>query len=137
MIRPLRALPALIVGVAALGAAGPAWAGGFSGQDGRIAYVSDIGENEEIFSMRPDGSDPRNLTNNPANDFSASYSPDGRSIAFASDRDGQPELYVMRADGSRQQRITFSAGMFEVDPTWSPDGKRLAFTSGTLPTPEI
>ena len=116
MIRPLRALPALIVGVAALGAAGPAWGGGFSGQDGRIAYVTDIGENEEIFSIRPDGSDPRNLTNNPANDFTPAYSPDGRSIAFASDRDEQPEIYVMRADGSRQQRITFSAETFDARP---------------------
>ena len=133
MIRPLRALPALIVGVAALGAAGPAWGGGFSGHDGRIAYGSDIGENEEIFSIRPDGSDPRNLTNNPANDFTAAYSPDGRSIAFASDRDGQPEIYIMRADGSRQQRITFSAETLDADPAWSPDGKRLVFVTAAFP----
>jgi Tol biopolymer transport system component len=132
VVRPLRVLPALIVGLVALGAAGPAW-GAFPGQNGRIAFTTDRDGNEEIYSIRPDSSDPRNLTNHPANDFLPAYSPDGRSIAFSSDRDEQPEIYVMRADGSRQTRITFSPGTFDVDPAWSPDGKQLVFVNATLP----
>ena len=45
--------------------------------------------------MDSDGSNLRNLTNDPARDFSPSWSPDGRHIAFVSDRDGNEEIYVM------------------------------------------
>ena len=131
MIRPLRALPALIVGVAALAAAGPAW-GAYPGQNGRIAFTTDRDGNLEIYSTRADGRDPRNLTNNLANDSWPTYSPDGRFIAFYSDRDEQEEIYVMRADGSRQTRVTVSPGVADFEPAWSPDGKRLVFGSAAI-----
>ena len=47
-------------------------------------------------------------------------------IAFVSDRDGNGEIYVMNADGSDQRRLTHF-GDFDGVPTWSPDGKQLAF----------
>jgi Tol biopolymer transport system component len=51
-------------------------------------------------------------------------------IAFQSDRDhpGNPglfEIYVMNADGSNQTRLTFSGGSM---PSWSPDGRKIAFS---------
>ena len=51
-------------------------------------------------------------------------------IAFRSDRDGIAEIYVMDADGSNQTRLTNNAD-FDGNPTWSPDGRRIAFRSGT------
>ena len=80
----------------------------FPGHNGRITFLSGL-DDEEIFDMGPDGSQQRNLTNNPAEDFSPAYSPDGRRIAFGSFRAWDPaaggiplnsgELYVMNADG--------------------------------------
>ena len=47
-------------------------------------------------------------------------------IAFVSDRDGNGEIYMMDADGSNQRRLTHFRD-FDGVPTWSPDGKQLAF----------
>ena len=80
----------------------PAWS-----PDGRtIVFVSWRDGNGEVYAMDADGSGPRNLTQNPANDVRPAWSPDGRSIAFVSRRDGNSEIYVMNADGSRKRNLT-------------------------------
>ena len=58
--------------------------------------------------MNADGSGKRNLTRNPAQDGSPSWSPDGRRIAFVSNRDGRLEAHVMNADGSGQRSLAGS-----------------------------
>ena len=50
-------------------------------------------------------------------------------IAFTSTRDGNREIYVMNADGTGQTRLTSSTAIDEA-PAFSPDGSRIAFTSG-------
>jgi pimeloyl-ACP methyl ester carboxylesterase len=73
-----------------------------------------------------DGSDVRQLTNQPGDDYWATWSPDGTQIAFASERDGNFEIYVMNADGSNQQRLTMERGD-DLEPAWSPDGTKIAY----------
>lgn len=50
------------------------------------------------------------------------------TLAFVSDRDGNSEIYVVNVDGTGLLRLTRDAGV-DVDPAWSPDGKRIAFAS--------
>ncbi|MGB1377617.1 MAG: TolB family protein, partial [Miltoncostaeaceae bacterium] len=85
-------------------------ASAFSGADGRIAFSSNRTGNYEIYSMNPDGSDVRQLTNSPRDDAQVAWSPDGTKIAFASNRTGNDEVYVMNADGSGVVNITQNSG---------------------------
>jgi Zn finger protein HypA/HybF involved in hydrogenase expression len=93
---------------------------------GHIAFVSDRDGNYEIYVMNADGSQPKNLTQNPADDFSPAWSPDGRYIAFFSERDGNYEIYVMNADGSQPKNLTQNLAA-DYSPAWSPDGQHIAF----------
>lgn len=82
----------------------------------------------DVFVMNADGSEVTRLTDHPASDMNAIFSPDGSKIAFVSERDGNPEVYVMNADGSQQKRLTHDPGE-DIHPFWSPDGSRIIFNS--------
>ena len=102
----------------------------------KIAFVSDRDGNAEIYVMDADGSNPTNLTNNPAVDGFPVWSPDGRKIAFVSDLDGNAEIYVMDADGSNQTNLTNNPAydgpgelLGALALMWSPDSSKIAFIS--------
>jgi Tol biopolymer transport system component len=61
------------------------------------------------------------------------------AIAFHSNLDGDLEIFVMNADGSRVTQLTHNTD-HEIEPMWSPDGRRIAFNSsrpGAFETVEI
>ena len=100
-----------------------------SGSNQKILFQSTRDENSEVYSINPDGTGETRLTNNPAVDQSAVWSPDGKRIAFFSTRDNPlGEIYVMNADGSGVVRLTHSSGSSN-EPSWSKDGKQIVFQS--------
>jgi len=73
-----------------------------------------------IYSINPDGSGVRKLTDDNGNSEDPCWSPDGRYIVFSSDRDGGGyKLYIMNSNGQNQRRITFLKGD-DTAPSWSP-----------------
>lgn len=54
---------------------------------------------------------PRDLTPLTADNYQASFSPDGNTIIFISTRNQVPELYLMDTTGSRQRKIMFSSSL--------------------------
>ena len=84
--------------------------------------------------MNVDGSGQTRLTNDPSEDDTPAWSPDGKQIAFTSGRDGsreESEVYVMDADGSKPRRLTNRPGI-DAFPVWSPDGSKIAYHSKPL-----
>jgi WD40 repeat protein len=76
----------------------------------------------------PNGPYPGNLPSGTANDYNASYSPDGTKIIFASDRFGGQELFIMNQTGNSPTQLT-SQGCTNESPTWSPNGRRIYWAS--------
>ena len=85
----------------------------------RITFMSIRDNRPWVGVMEADGSGQRMLTVGLAPD----WSPDGAKIAYTSP-DGQ--LWVMNADGSEAKQVTRSTTS-KARPSWSHDGKRLAF----------
>lgn len=127
--------------VAAACAAGLALIIGFSAEarqgSGQTLMVGDPDLNGDrlaftyggnIWIAGRDGSDPRRLTTDPADEHSPRFSPDGRWIAFSAAYDGNDDVYVIPAEGGQPQRLTWHPGGDRVQ-GWTPDG-RVLFSSG-------
>jgi Tol biopolymer transport system component len=101
------------------GAGDPAW----SPDAARIAFDHAGG----IYTMRPNGTHVRRIPNTPEDSFEPSWSSDGRTIAFIGRTDGRYDLFTIRVDGTHLRTITRTPLKDEHWPSWSPNGRRIAY----------
>lgn len=114
----------------------------------RIVFTSLKDGDLDIYTMNVDGTNVRRLTTSPGYDGGPWWSPDGTKIVYRAwhppdsagladyknllaqrmVRPSRMELWVMNADGSDQRQIT-SLGGANFGPSWTPDGRRIIFSS--------
>ncbi len=117
--------------------------------DGRTIVFTSLKDGDlDIYTMSTDGSNVRRLTSTPGYDGGPFFSPDGRLIVYRAHhptdsaelrtyrellgqrlvRPNRMEIWVMNADGSNQRQVT-SLGGANFAPFFTPDGRRIIFSS--------
>ena len=126
----LAALAALTCPVIA--AALPATAG--AATNGPIVFQGGQGDHAQIFTIEPDGTALRRLTDaggrgaeNPA------WSPDGTTVAYDVSTETRADIFTVRSDGSGRTRLRPGASRNHANPAFSPDGSQISFDEDSGP----
>jgi Tol biopolymer transport system component len=99
----------------------------------RLVYTSQVWDTN-IWRRDSQGhAQPEKLVESTRLDENPQYSPDGTRIAFASARTGAFEIWVAKSDGTDLTQLT-SMNAEAAWPTWSPDGKKIAFNANRSKT---
>jgi Tol biopolymer transport system component len=135
-VRSTRRIAVLVVALVATVGVGSAQAAYPVAQNGRIVFERDVNGKSHVFLINADGSNSVDLSPSSTDgDLEPQFSPNGRWIAFTRQMDssgGVLHIFLVRPDGSGAVDITpglQGAGA----PTFSPDGRQIAFAMDTNP----
>src|SRR5579864_1715599 len=95
-----------------------------------IVFTSEREGSADLYRVKPDGSRLERLTDDPAYDDQAALSLNSKQLVFVSTRkSGTPALWILDMETRQVRALTSSPGR-DYRPSWSPDGKWIAFASG-------
>ena len=96
--------------------------------DGKIAFLSRVGDGFGIFLANIDGSEERRLLLTDQTMEELRAAPDGSFLVFAAKIGGYAHIFRADKDGTKRSQLTFGENN-QVDSTISPDGKWIVFES--------
>jgi TolB protein len=91
-----------------------------------IAFVSDRGGSPQIYIMQRGGSDIRRISFEGSYNTSPNWSPRGDKIVFSGRRNTN-QIFIVNPDGTGLTQLTTQGN--NEDPSFSPDGRFITFTS--------
>jgi TolB protein len=100
-------------------------------RDGRSVYfASERTGNWQIYRVAAEGGEPQRVRTNAFTEWQVEPSPGGREIAFLSNEEGPEHLLVMDlATGAERVLARHGEGTIMGNPSWSPDGSLITFSS--------
>ena len=100
----------------------------FTPDSKRVVYAFAETGPQQLWSVRVDGKEKKQLTQSEGVSNWPSFTPDGKTIVFSNSRENNYEIYSMSAEGSDEKRLTENTIM-DIRPVVSPDGRQIVFTS--------
>lgn len=115
----------------------------FSKKGDKIAFISDVGGKADLFIQS--FSIERGVLGKPIQVYSfpgsvqasPSFSPDGGKLAFVCDKSGTPRIYIIDSAAVVRDRkfpeaqLVSKKNRDNTAPSWSPDGKKIAYSAKT------
>lgn len=105
----------------------------------KIAYAEHDGQDWDIFVMDADGKNPKNISRDIRQNWKPSWSPFGNRISFETRLNPwgafrtESDIFVMNANGANLVNITRNSRAVNSSPSWSPDGKKIAYRASPKP----
>jgi Tol biopolymer transport system component/DNA-binding winged helix-turn-helix (wHTH) protein len=99
--------------------------------DGRVVFIRRIGDHVDLWQMKADGTEQKQLTTDPPFVEELRATSDGRYLIFASNRNGRSHLFRVDTGGGNLEQLT-SGDSKEADSDCSPDGKWVVYASATM-----
>lgn len=113
------------------------------GGTGEIGFSASDGDVVQVFLSNADGTDLRQVTSDINGACNFDWSPDGTQIVYVSPcfakaaQYPESNLYIYDLGLDRTVALTYDRANGDFEPSWSPDGTKIVFTSLRDGTPQI
>jgi Tol biopolymer transport system component len=97
------------------------------GKNGLIAFTAGTDQGNQLFTVRPNGRHLRQITHVDGDAANVDWAPDGRHLVFAISNERSSRIAIAEPDGRKMRELPQPPGVFDDQPSYSPDGRTIYF----------